>query len=142
MENIKIKLDLNINLDSLTELEKIVSRIEEQLKRISGIQFSDVFSILGSAASIGSFLKNIITTKKSIENEMVKIAKVIVGEKATIESAAKKIGSYIGEGLIDGIKKSRPKVEMFIEELGDDNVIHTMKKTLEISSPSKVIKKQ
>ena len=141
MENIKIKLDLNINLDSLTELEKIVSRIEEQLKRISGIQFSDVFSILGSAASIGSFLKNIITTKKSIENEMGKIAKVIVGEKATIESAAKKIGSYIGEGLIDGIKKSRPKVEMFIEELGDDNVIHTMKKTLEISSPSKVMKK-
>lgn len=139
MENIKIKLDLNINLDSLTELEKIVSRIEEQLKRISGIQFSDVFSILGSAASIGSFLKNIITTKKSIENEMGKIAKVIVGEKATIETAAKKIGSCIGEGLIDGIKKSKLDIDIITYDVFG-NIESVARKRLDISSSSKVMK--
>ncbi len=91
MANKELKVDLNINLDSLTELEKIVARIEEQLKSISKTSFKDVVNGIGAFASAGSFVIGIVNQFNTVKKQMGKIAKAIDGEKATIETAAKKL---------------------------------------------------
>lgn len=138
MANKELKVDLNINLDSLTELEKIVARIEEQLKSISKTSFKDVVNGIGAFASAGSFVIGIVNQFNTVKKQMGKIAEVIKKEKETIHKAAEAIGKSLGKGIIDGIRGKQITITDTVKDMAG-NIISESKHTLKINSPSKVM---
>ena len=142
MANKEIEVYFNINTDALIEIENILTNIQEQLDKISKDSFGDVFSKIvngfGSIGSIGSFVKSFIHTKKSIENEMGKIAEVISEKNKDIKKAAKTIGESLGKGIIDGIRGKQITITDTVKDMAG-NIISESKHTLKINSPSKVM---
>ncbi len=138
MANKELKVDLNINLDSLTELEKIVARIEEQLKSISKTSFKDVVNGIGAFALAGSFVIGIVNQFNTVKKQMGKIAEVIKKEKETIHKAAEAIGKSLGKGIIDGIRGKQITITDTVKDMAG-NIISESKHTLKINSPSKVM---
>lgn len=149
MEKKEYQLNFNVDISALTEVKNILQDISLQLQEL-GKQtekdiFGKMFDFADKASSIGSFFISLSGVIKGVDKEVEKIAgalkKALGDVKKDVKADAKEIGTYIGEGIIEGIKKSRTKVEVFAKELADDNVIRTVMKTLEISSPSKVMKR-
>ena len=127
--------------DSTAVIRENIKAIGEELsviKKPSGFDnLVNVFNVASSAASIVGVFKD--CTKK-IENETEKIAEALKNSDK-IQEAVKKIGKDIVGGMIDGIKSARPKLMLIVEELGEDNIIKTVVKEFQISSPSKVMKR-
>lgn len=145
MENKEIDVHVNINLEELKEVKTILSEISMEFQALAEQTSTDIFKEVrdnaSAISSIGSFIISLAAASKSAEKELQKMSKAIEDGGKDFQAAAKKIGNYIGAGIIEGIKGSKGKIEVVAHELGDDNVIRTVMKTLEINSPSKVMKR-
>ena len=116
---------------------------------------ADVSSITSVVLSIGQMIQSFVAGKKKakeleeyfdkgkrvIDDLGSSLGNTIKGVAADLAAGSKAIGGGIADGVSKGLKDGLKSVKMKTKELGEDGVIKEFETTLEINSPSKVMKR-
>ena len=129
--------EFSVFKDSTAVIRENIKAIGEELGHLKA---PSILEKVDSTIGIVSLLIQIKESRKSIENEIEKIANVFKNN-TKIQEAVNKLGKDIANGISEGLKDGINVVKMSTTVICNDGVLETIKDELQIKSPSKVMKR-
>ncbi|MFR8853785.1 MAG: hypothetical protein ACLVHQ_02215 [Oscillospiraceae bacterium] len=152
---------LSVDTEALAAAQEMINSIVLQIGQIPEAKTfnlevaADVSSIDSVVLSIGQMIQSFVAGKKKakeleeyfdkgkrvIDDLGSSLGNTIKSVAADLAAGSKAIGEGIADGVSKGLKDGLKSVKMKTKELGEDGVIKEFETTLEINSPSKVMKR-
>ena len=141
LERLTTNITIDLKLNGFDKLTTELSKITTQLDGIKEIDASEALGSITNFISILSSVDNLVNARRVVETSFDQMSKALTSDTRDIQKIFKKLGKYVGKGIVDGLKESLSDVKFVTNQLGKKGIVKTFETTMDMKSPSKVMKR-